>query len=493
MKKLYFLALGLITSVLMAQDTTSFRMVSISANMELDFYFDDSTSMDYVTSPFGANGHAIFMNPGDSMVYALIDATSGDRNLYSINPFTGAVTLIKDFTVTHFNSADVAENGKIYFIEGVAAQDGLIHEYDISSKAISSWKQSSVNGFPRALEYNPIDSSLYIFQGYSTTGYKIDLATKTETSFTTTGLTGPEIHGAYFEENSGNFFLCSYFGEMLTTSAPWTTATQYYDNDTPPGSGNSIMDLTMFRTIRTKDTVAFCPGDSVKLQGIYGAASYQWYNNGTAVPGMNARTVYATAPGTYTALIGVQMSNGTNYMWSEPVLVIQYTSPNFSITNTDNDTLICDGDTIELNGSNGAILQWFMNGDSIQGANSPKYNATMVGSYNMFKTNQNGCSDSASAPYVIYLDDPSVCYQGIADAEETGIEMYPNPVNDVLYIRSGDLINTVEVYNIEGKLMYQSQFEGKTQIDLNFKEFDHGSYYIKVQTADKFISRLIVK
>ena len=494
MKKLFFSILLTGSLGLMAQDTTSFRMISISSSVEFDFFSNDSSSLDYITCNLGSTGHAIFVNPADSLLYALIDANgSGDRNLYKVNPLTGNAALFYNFSTSYFNSADIAENGMIYLIEGVANNNnGLIHEYNPSNNSISSWKQCSVGADPRGLEYNPVDSSVYVFVGYSSTSYKIDLATKTETSFSTTGLTSPEIHGGYFDDNANVFFLCSYYGELLTTPAPWTTATQYRDMNDPGGTGNTAMDMTMFRTIKTQDTVSHCPGDSSKLEGLYTGSTYTWYRDG-APAGLSGRVVYATQPGTYTAVMSVTMNSSTNYIMSEPIEVMQYTIPIFSITNADNDTLICDGDTIVLNGPNGNQLQWFKDGDTIPGATGTNYEAMAVGSYNMIKINQSGCSDSANAPYVIYPEAPSVCYQGINEAEAIQIQFYPNPVDDILYIKSNDLINAVEVFNMEGKMISQSILEGRNQIELNVTEYPKGSYLVKVISGETTHSRVILK
>ncbi|MEQ8323317.1 MAG: T9SS type A sorting domain-containing protein [Vicingaceae bacterium] len=494
MKNLYTLLCLLTFSGLVAQDTTSFRMIGLSEGVEIDFFFDDSTSMGDINTNFGSSGHAIFVNPADSLVYALIDLNgSGDRNLYTVNPFNGTTALAVNFTTTYFNSADIADNGKLYLIEGVAGgNNGAIHEYDLSTNTDTVWTTIPVGFLPRGLEYNPVDSSIYVFRGYSSSSYKIDLATVTTTNFATTGMSNPEIHGGYFAKDAGIFFLCDYYGEMYVTDSNWNSTILYHDMNNGV-TANNIMDLTMFPTIKSPDSMKFCPGDSGRMEGFYSASGYTWYKDGQVVPGLTGRIAYAKDPGVYRALIGITMAQGTNYMWTEPIVVENYTQPNFNITNADNDTLICPNDTIVLNGNNGFMLQWYRNGTAIAGATAPQYNATMEGSYNMYKTNMSLCSDSAKAPYVIYPDTTPACYVGIANQNEKQLEIYPNPVNDVIYIRSAELIDAVEVYNLEGKMLFRSISEGTNQIELNFTDFEHGSYYVRVQTGDQVISKLVIK
>lgn len=61
-----------------------------------------------------------------------------------------------------------------------------------------------------------------------------------------------------------------------------------------------------------------------------------------------------------------------------------------------NDTMICDVDTVLLTGAFGGTSQWFRNGIPIPGANAFQHIATQNGWYNMTKTNQLGCTDSAN-------------------------------------------------------------------------------------------------
>lgn len=80
-------------------------------------------------------------------------------------------------------------------------------------------------------------------------------------------------------------------------------------------------------------------------------------------------------------------------------------------------------------------------------------------------------------------------------ASEQKMLVYPNPVNDYLYIFvSSGAIKNISVYDISGKLVYQDLISSsikETKLNLSF--LDKGSYLIKVQTNDKVYVEKIIK
>lgn len=73
--------------------------------------------------------------------------------------------------------------------------------------------------------------------------------------------------------------------------------------------------------------------------------------------------------------------------------------------------------------------------------------------------------------------------------------VYPNPVNDHLYIFvSSGVIKNICVYDISGKLVYQDLISSsikETKLNLSF--LDKGAYLIRVQTNDKVYVEKIIK
>ena len=129
MKKITVLSLLMLclATKVVAQDTTSFRLLGISSNASLDFFKNDSTyltSNENISNMAGGNGHVIFQDPNSGKVWVLISdvnsngGNQGDRNLYEIDQTSGAYTMVADLTNEYYASGDIASDGSIYLIGG---------------------------------------------------------------------------------------------------------------------------------------------------------------------------------------------------------------------------------------------------------------------------------------------------------------------------------------------------------------------------------------
>jgi len=62
------------------------------------------------------------------------------------------------------------------------------------------------------------------------------------------------------------------------------------------------------------------------------------------------------------------------------------------------------------------------------------------------------------------------------------ITIYPNPVNDVLFIKSKEKIVKAEIYDMTGRILNST---GVTDNSINVSELTKGNYIIKLSTKDK--------
>ncbi|MBK8626669.1 MAG: T9SS type A sorting domain-containing protein [Saprospiraceae bacterium] len=69
--------------------------------------------------------------------------------------------------------------------------------------------------------------------------------------------------------------------------------------------------------------------------------------------------------------------------------------------------------------------------------------------------------------------------------------IYPNPVDDILKIKSSDEIKKVKVYDLSGQLIMSEGQGFETQIDMS--NFDSGMYLLRIETEDNIYSKRIVK
>lgn len=75
----------------------------------------------------------------------------------------------------------------------------------------------------------------------------------------------------------------------------------------------------------------------------------------------------------------------------------------------------------------------------------------------------------------------------------TTFNIYPNPVNDVLYIENSDIVEEVTIYNITGVIVYNERCTNNN-VQVDIAELEAGAYIIKVRTENnETINRFIKK
>jgi hypothetical protein len=95
-----------------------------------------------------------------------------------------------------------------------------------------------------------------------------------------------------------------------------------------------------------------------------------------------------------------------------------------------------------------------------------------------------GCIDT------LILEDAIIVGNGNSVSElDKSINVYPNPVSNVLNIKSDERIESIEIYSLEGKLMSRTTNSNS----INVAEFSNGIYLLKVQTVNKIYQTKIYK
>jgi len=78
----------------------------------------------------------------------------------------------------------------------------------------------------------------------------------------------------------------------------------------------------------------------------------------------------------------------------------------------------------------------------------------------------------------------------VIDINKTNIKTYPNPVIDFLNIKTDDIIKSVEIYAIDGKLI--KKIEGNNS-KVDFRNYQKGSYLVKIETNKSITSQKVIK
>lgn len=220
-----------------------------------------------------------------------------------------------------------------------------------------------------------------------------------------------------------------------------------------------------------------CNGESLILTAS-GAQSYQWDNgvsNGVSfTPSTQSYTVTATA------------SNGCQNDTSVSIYVIP--DPTVSL-NLPWDTLCATTGTpypqYSLSGGNPGG-GYYLGQDVVDSAyivanGVPAYRNSVVEYY---YEDAYGCSGIAIDS--VYLD---LCLTGIAENDNSGIIVYPNPVENDLSIAFRNQITMLEIWNSEGQLFFQKAFQvGIFSHIIDVSSWPKGIYLLRVEDAEQEIS-----
>jgi hypothetical protein len=146
---------------------------------------------------------------------------------------------------------------------------------------------------------------------------------------------------------------------------------------------------------------------------------------------------------------------------------------------TDTFKVSVEGLPLSITYSNGLLsvpniyssYQWYHAGTSIPGANQSSYMATSTGWYSVLVHKENLCTDSAA--YLVSS------LTGINNpGEEQVINIFPNPAQDYIYIKSAEPVD-YRLYSAEGKIVALGK--GNT---VDVAKIARGLYILKLSDAD---------
>lgn len=214
------------------------------------------------------------------------------------------------------------------------------------------------------------------------------------------------------------------------------------------------------------NSATICSGATATLTAT-GVSSYTW----TSPASNNA--VISVSPGTTTTYSVSGTSAGCSGVYSATTMVTVNPTPTVtlaSITSTP-----CAGDaTITLNGlPTGGTY-------SGTGVTSGSFNPSAAGTFTVVYsyTATNGCSSSDSKSITVNL-----C-TGIEELKAAEVQIYPNPVKDILYINTNNTdLKNVEVYDLVGKKVI-SLTSAESVIAINSNELTNGVYFVRIQAEN---------
>jgi subtilisin family serine protease len=126
------------------------------------------------------------------------------------------------------------------------------------------------------------------------------------------------------------------------------------------------------------------------------------------------------------------------------------------------------------------FYQWYYEGTEIPGETNQFMYPQWNGHYTVQIFDSAGCN--------IFSDPFLVGNAGIEDNTSEEFAIYPNPSNDLVNIENPIKIEVIEIYSIEGKLVYRESFNQKS-IQISIENLEEGIYLVHINKES--IHRLI--
>lgn len=341
----------------------------------------------------GGNGVAVAGESCEMYVIVKMSGVTG-RLLATIDPTTGICDTIGN-TGENFAGIAFVNDGRLFGITGDGANiSETLFEIDINTAAITQVTPLGGGSDGECISYCPDNNKIYHWSGRNTNNamHSIDPDSGTVDTIAFSGFDWDEVFGAAYIGN-GQFRLTNLDQEWITIDTSGfavldSVAThEYYRGmdfyDAGPALGFTAIpdtacpgDTIQFATdCANNDTIIFDFGDGSALDTAF-STSHVYTNTGN-------RTI---------SQIGIRGG-----IRDTTTLTIRINNvPNVGINPGDTAYLCGPMDTVNLSASSGGQSQWYLNGNILPGATTNNFPATMPGLYNMTKTNQNGCTDSAA-------------------------------------------------------------------------------------------------
>lgn len=430
-----------------------------------------STTGNAINGLFGLS-----LNPtnGEMMaVYREVSASNTQHRLGVLDTITGVISDLGQ--VGNVNDIQFV-GGRLFGNTGTTSTSSFVEIGATNDTSVDVIFDYQLQGGSSAIAYNPYTNTmLKINQGQSY--YDIDMNTLTEAIRPTT--TSPSwTTGGYFISDS-------VFIRVGDDDISKININTYNEFDSYTVNNNEYYHSVAFGAVEPYTVIAatgteFCSNEPDTLSSVFPGSTYQWFLDGTLIPGATNMTYLPSSSGSYACEVDGTLSN---------VLTINVlNAPNVSITQPDNTTEICPGQVVQLVGASGGDRQWFKDGVAISGQNSDSYFATEPGLYNQVKTNMNGCSDSSAVGYELIL-----CNVGLNENSVVSLNIYPNPVTDLLTVNSNFPIISYRIVDIEGKLINSRNITDLTEIKIETTDLRRGVYFIEVRTINGMVQQKLIK
>lgn len=220
------------------------------------------------------------------------------------------------------------------------------------------------------------------------------------------------------------------------------------------------------------DSISACINDEVLLEiaDTYGA--YTWSN------AKHTNSIQVTEPGSYYC----EVSNIYNCKnWSDTIVVDFYPgSPNPTINFKADGKLHAFADSSLV-----TAYQWYLNNLALNTSDSNVIEPNGVGVYQVSYTDIYGCDyfSNALTVYALGLDE---------NASTSRVQVFPNPMDDLVSISSEDQISDLKLYDQLGQLIFQTSPQ-KMQESIDVSLLPNGLYFLQISIGNSLETKRLIK
>ncbi|MFP9115672.1 T9SS type A sorting domain-containing protein [Flavobacterium sp. RHBU_3] len=182
-----------------------------------------------------------------------------------------------------------------------------------------------------------------------------------------------------------------------------------------------------------------------------------------------------------------------SYAWVG-LIIEQSMNENLVTYDPDQGFLMCPTGTITNTiNSPYSIVQWYKNGEAIEGATSTTYVITEPGNYTVVASPEY-CPDSTTESDPIVVVENTDCTAGTQNPAGKSFVLYPNPANSVLNVQLGSNNTASEyvIFDVTGKKLAEGTLKGSTSA-INIENLANGTYLIKIGENGAQASQMFIK
>lgn len=202
--------------------------------------------------------------------------------------------------------------------------------------------------------------------------------------------------------------------------------------------------------------------------------TYHWYNStDDNEPFANGASIEVNIENGQSFFVVSQSNECTSSFVELNVIVNELGSPE----------IVFEQGILEVTNSQGANIQWYLNGTLIVGANATTILPTIAGTYKVVLSNG------------ICTSEKEFVYSVLSAFESEGLLLYPNPSSDYLQVESqGHKLLGFKIFNALGVLYMERSFsQYQDGIEIDVRDLKGGVYFIQLETESMLLQKRFIK